>query len=396
MKGSIPSKRRAASTCSASFVTVFARSRETIMKINSATFCAFALSTAPLCTQVRAQPLPAAPLPAWNVAPPVVGALLCVNGECDAAITQEEFMGRKAFRLSDTASEAIVVPELGRVMSYGLVGGPNVLYVDEKMQPKTNQWANFGGSKTWPAPQNEWATWQKSGGWPPPHEIDGAPHQYEVLSGGKLKTISPIHPGSGLRAIRVYSFNEKGEFVIEQTLEKWRGGAARHSIWSVTQIATPDAMFLPTNPDSAYQNRFHFIDAKQKNLAETEAISPTLMRVLPSNKNSYKIGVDAPRNVIASVKDGVAFVQKAGHPEGDYPDGALGAGFGVELYNNVAPAYNELELLSPLRVYHANENTQKMGTSFTYSLRWSLYRLPSPDAKDARVGKLMEDIFALE
>ena len=309
---------------------------------------------------------------------------------------QEKFMGRTAFRLSDTASEAIIVPELGRVMSYGLVDGPNLLYVDPKMQPKADQWANFGGDKMWPAPQSDWGVWQKSGGWPPPHEIDGAAHQYEVLSGGKLKTISAVHPGTGLRAIRVYSFNEKGEFVIEQTLEKWRGGAARHSIWSITQIATPDAVFLPIDPNSAYRDNFLFIDAKRKDLAETVALSPTLLRVLPSSKSSYKIGVDAPRNVIASVKDGVAFVQKAGHPDGEYPDGAAGAGFGVELYNNVAPAYNELELLSPLRVYHASEKDGKMGTSFTYSVRWSLYRLPSEDVNDGRVSKVIEDIFAAE
>ena len=353
------------------------------MKINlSITLSALTLCALPLWTQpLQAQPLPSVPLLSWNIAPIAGGPLQCVNGQCEAAIMQEKFDGRTAFRLSDTASEAIVVPELGRVMSYGLVGGPNLLYVDPKMQPKTDQWANFGGDKMWPAPQSEWGVWQKSGGWPPPHEIDGAPHQYEVLSGGKLKTISAVHPGTGLRAVRVYSFNEKGEFVIEQTLEKWRGGAARHSIWSITQIATPDAIFLPTDPNSAYRDNFLFIDAKRKDLSATVAVSPTLLRVLPSNKNSYKIGVDAPRNMIASVKDGVAFVQKAGHPNGDYPDGASGAGFGVELYNNVAPAYNELELLSPLRVYRASEKDGKMGTSFTYSVRWSLYRLPSADFK---------------
>ena len=370
------------------------------MKISlSLTVCALSSLAAPL----RAQPVPARPITepplAWNIGPIVAGPLQCVNGQCEAAISEEKFMGRKAFRLSDTASEAIVVPELGRVMSYGLVGGPNLLYVDAKIQPKTNQWANFGGSKTWPAPQSEWATWQSSGAWPPPHEIDGAPHEYEVISGGKLKTISPLHPGTGLRAIRIYSFNDRGEFVIEQRLEKWSGSAARHAVWSVTQVATPDAIFLPTDPNSAYRDNFLFLDAKRKKLAETFAVSPTLLRVLPSDKNSYKIGVDAPHNVIASVKDGVAFVQKAAHPNGAYPDGAAGAGFGVELYNNVAPAYNELELLSPLRVYHAAAGAdagKKAGSSFTYTMRWSLYRLPSADVNDARVGKNIEDIFAME
>jgi hypothetical protein len=39
-------------------------------------------------------------------------------------VTQVMHDGRKAYRMSDGRSEAIIVPEIGRVMSYGFVGGP--------------------------------------------------------------------------------------------------------------------------------------------------------------------------------------------------------------------------------------------------------------------------------
>jgi hypothetical protein len=288
--------------------------------------------------------------------------------------------------MSDGKSEAIIVPSIGRVMSYRQVGGPNLLWVAPPKKYAANEWKNLGGDKTWPAPQTSWGVWTNQG-WPPPAAWDGLPHRGEVLSGGKLRTISPVATGLGARIIREYEFNAQGEFVVKQIAEKVSGAPISLSLWSVTQIVPSDAVFYPTNPNSPYKNNFHWI-AKPDKEVTTVNLSPTLLMSKPTRHTSYKIGVDSPVMAMASVKDGVAFVQRANKPSGEYPDGALGAGFPVELWNNSGDMYyNELELLSPLR-------TMKNGMRLQHTMRWSLHQLPSNDVNDAAVHVALEKLFA--
>jgi len=309
-------------------------------------------------------------------------AVPCVDGECGPLITQVKFGGRDAYRFSDGKTAAVIVPSLGRVMSYGLAGGPNLLFNNPSAKPDPKNpanWVNYGGDKTWPAPQEGWALWQKSGGWPPPRQWDGEAHSAQVLTGGKLRTVSPMHPGLGGRVARTYSMNAAGEFVIEQSIEKWSGGPLSLSIWSVTQINHPDAIFLRSNPTSTYKSGFHRIDTAAGPFAISQP-RPDLVRAEPSKQGAYKIGVDAPVVALASVKDGVAFVQKAARLKGEYPDGALTAGFPIEIYNSSSPAYVELEMLGPLRTYFGSKNGKSVGTHFTQTVRWSLH--PLHDASD--------------
>jgi hypothetical protein len=96
------------------------------------------------------------------------------GGSRKAQVTQVTYGERKAYRMSDGRSEAIIVPEIGRVMSYGFVGGPNLLWNNPQKQFKAEEWHNYGGDKTWPAPQSLWPT-NVGRGWPPVAEWDGAP-----------------------------------------------------------------------------------------------------------------------------------------------------------------------------------------------------------------------------
>jgi hypothetical protein len=329
--------------------------------------------------------------PGWpGQAQAAEGSLLCVDGECGPLITEVKFQGRDAYKFSDGRTSAIIVPSLGRVMSYGLAGGPNLLFenpaakIGAASDKKLPGWVNYGGDKTWPAPQDSWGLWQKSGGWPPPSQWDGAAHEAEVLTGGKLRTESPIHSGLGARVVRVYSMSEAGEFVIEQSIEKVSGGPLALSIWSVTQIAHPDAVYVRAS-SGHYEHGFHKIGGEDKYLRATALLTTAtggeMVRAEPSKEGTFKIGVDTTIVALASVKDGVAFVQKAARGEGKYPDGPTGVGFSIEIYNNAAPAYTELEMLSPLRNYAASKDGKSVGTRFTHTVRWSLHKLQ--DATDA-------------
>ena len=68
------------------------------------------------------------------------------------------------------------------------------------------------------------------------------------------------------------------------------------------------------------------------------------------------------------------FVAHAAPQEGQYPEGADGAGFSVEVYHHDAPGlgeYTELELLSPLR---------RLDAGATLITRWNVHALPKDDA----------------
>jgi hypothetical protein len=194
-----------------------------------------------------------------------------------------------------------------------------------------------------------------------------------VLPGARLRTTSGLWREFGLRLVREYSFAPDGDFLIAQVIVKESGEPRLHAIWNVTQVQ-PEAVFLPTNPNSAYRNGYHwYSQPHQDELIQT---FPGMLQYVPSQKSGLKIGVDAPVAAIAAVKNGVVFLERAPRPQGEYPDGALGAGFPVQLYDsggtNAREHFIELELSSPLRPF-------RKGSRWKHTLRWSLHRLPSTD-----------------
>jgi hypothetical protein len=175
-------------------------------------------------------------------------------------------------------------------------------------------------------------------------------------------------------------------------VEKVKGEPLLLSIWNVTQLQPPDAMFIPLNSQSVYKQNFHWINPP-KNESPLVKITPTLLQVRPSvgvsTKNSYKIGADSPVTALAAVFDGVAMIEKATRSDGEYPDGAVGgAGFPVEVYNNgdALENYIELELLSPLHLF-------KNGDRYQHTVRWSLHQLLSSDVNAMTTGDAIEKLF---
>lgn len=320
------------------------------------------------------------------------------------------YNGRAAFRLSDGKTEAVVVPELsGRVLRYGFVGGPNRLW--NAPAGKTfneTEWKNWGGDKTWPAPQSAWPVYLPQGAWPPPPSYDSLPHPAEALpaqaasaAGGAtrflLRTTGPVMVGWGVRCVRDYGFDTAtGEFVIRATFRKEPAGtgaaseARQIAAWNVTQIVPPDAAFAPLNPQSTYKNNFHWFGGARPREARTEAVSPALLRFVPTT-GFYKLGADVTNGAVVAVKDGVALRLQATRVAGaTYPEGADGNGFPLTIWNQGetdAPArYVELELMSPLTIMRA-------GDSLSHTVRWSLHRLPGRDVNDARVRAAVEDLL---
>jgi len=317
-----------------------------------------------------------------------------VNSEVSTAIgtiTPTLYDGRTAFRLSDGRTEAVVVPEIGRVMRYGFLGGSNFLWNSPQKTYGENEWKNWGGDKTWPAPQQWWSV-IAGRNWPPDPAWDGNAHTARVLPNNHLQMTSEVASGFGARVVREFGFERNGDFAIRQTVEKVKGEPLLLSIWNVTQIEPPDAIFLPLNPRSIYKDNFHWLMPPNEEPLIVNK-TPTLLQIHPSVgvsvKNLYKVGVDSRVVAVAAVKDGIAMMEKATHQDGEYPDGAAGGGgFPVEVYNNgdSQKYYVELELLSPLHLL-------QKGSRYQHTVHWSLHRLPGSDVNVTGTRAVIEKLL---
>ncbi|BDI29627.1 hypothetical protein CCAX7_16780 [Capsulimonas corticalis] len=331
-----------------------------------------------------------------NILPKALLLILCglplSTPAMAATLTRTTWQGQDAYRLSDGKTEAIIAPAWGRVMRYGFVGGLNVLWNAEPDPLQGNGYKNRGGAKTWPAPQSEWPLF--AGDLYPPHPSwDGAPLAAKAES-DHLRLTGPVWEGWGTRLTLDFDWTAVGELKITQTLEKVKGEARRISIWQNTQIAYPDAVFLPMSDRSAYHNGFYwFFGGPAPEYADAATtLSPTLLRLKPVPAKSYKVGVDAPIAALVSVKDGTAFLMRSPIQNvrfSPYPDGADGAGFPACFYNQGGGGgvYDEMELLSPLYLF-------RKGDRHAQTVRWSLRRLSSPDletqAAQAEIEALLE------
>src|SRR5882762_5172496 len=79
--------------------------------------------------------------------------------------------------VSNGRVEAVIVPQVGRVMQFRFAGdgdGPfweNPALAGTAPHPESKEWGNFGGDKTWPAPQSDWDKITPRA-WPPPVGFD--------------------------------------------------------------------------------------------------------------------------------------------------------------------------------------------------------------------------------
>src|SRR4051812_33887530 len=82
-----------------------------------------------------------------------------------------------AIRLTNGTVNLVIVPSLGgRIMRYGFVGEPNVLWNNPDIPDLSKghpDYFNYGGDKAWPWPQDDWPL-LIGRNFPPPPECDQA------------------------------------------------------------------------------------------------------------------------------------------------------------------------------------------------------------------------------
>ncbi len=186
-------------------------------------------------------------------------------------IEQFDFHGWGGVRLGNDWVEAVCVPEIGgRLLQFSL-GPHNFLFVNPDLlgkrfsyeehagAGKLINWKNYGGGKTWPAPQG----WAGDGQWagPPDPVLDSGCYESETEQGdGRASVLmtSPPDPRSGLRIRRLLSLEEaSSHLTLELSFENISAETIRWSIWDVAQLLCRAAdgklnddcwLYIPVDP----------------------------------------------------------------------------------------------------------------------------------------------------
>lgn len=285
-------------------------------------------------------------------------------------VEQVAFHGwANAWKLSNAACELIVVPQIGRVMSFRLTGRNNVFWINESLAGKTapsddGQWHNFGGEKLWPTQQSLWPQYTGNA-WPPPYPYDGGPATAEALPDG-MRLTTALDPHFGARAVREFHLDPIRPVVrIHQYHQKSAGKPLPMTLWSVAQVRGPRFAMLPSGVEVEGKPYLNLLANPTINVSAHQGV----ISLHNDDQADQKIGVvpQAGRQegwVAAVLDDGQMLVLSHQiHPDGTYPDGGCDA----EVYTAAARSggYVELELLGPL-------NTIKKGERLDDDAVWTL------------------------
>ncbi|HVK58690.1 MAG TPA: hypothetical protein VM735_07920 [Candidatus Kapabacteria bacterium] len=306
-------------------------------------------------------------------------AALTINADAAISIKKMPYHNwSEAFTIGNGSSEVVVVAAIGRVMQFRWAGetdGPfweNPRLHGKAPDSQSLEWINFGGDKSWPAPQGDWEK-STGRGWPPPAAFDAVAVSAKVES-ESLILQSPVDQHYGIeveRRIRLHK--TEAELEIETIYHKKQGDPVRVAVWTITQLKDPELVVMPLPAKSIFplgynkQSEALPLDLKVENNRITCRRSPKL---------STKIGSDAGQLIWVGPKTICEIY--APREEGEFPDNNSSA----EIYTNPDPLdYVELELLGPLKML-------KQGDKLS---RKQIYRLHRRDSRplDEQLSKIV-------
>lgn len=340
------------------------------------------------------------------------GGLVClasgaVAKPASVRVTRETYRGwAGAYRLSNGTVDAVVVPQIGRVMAFHFTGRPetspffnNKLWLGkaapptpDPRNPKTfpTEWHNYGGDKLWPSPQSDWPKRQPVG-WPPDPTIDTGPYTVKRLRNG-LRLVGPVSPFFGVRVIRDITLRPGAARVfLQDTFTRPRRATGKLTgfpigIWSITQVRGDATVYLPLNLKG------HFPGVGLVSLTDKPGVPPNakthddLLAVTRPSNVSTKIGVDNSAGWMACAFGGDLLFSEhfTRLPRATYPDKNTNA----QVYTNGddTQAYIEMEVLGPLVSLNP-------GWQITRAMSWQLQRLPQKPAGGAEARILIKRIM---
>ena len=325
-------------------------------------------------------------------------------------IEEVDFHGWQAIRLSNGIVELVAVPDIGgRIMALDLGAYP-YLWFDRNLAGKLfsaeeNQgdggigsWNNYGGDKTWPAPQG----WERADQWhgPPDAVLDTGRYTLETLDGGggaaSIRMSSAPDPRSGVQISRQCTLHPGGGRVsLHLEMTNISDQERTWSIWDVVQVdaTSRDAsgeesyneqawLYIPTNPDSRFARGYNVMFGEEDNPEWQSDLRPDLLGAQYLYRLG-KIGVDSPAGWVAFVNQETdfAFCQRFPYfPDESYPDGGAsvecwttghGESVGGLDFGKLNLYHVEAEILGPLR-------RMAPGATQSLDIDWCVARCPGP------------------
>jgi hypothetical protein len=278
------------------------------------------------------------------------------SGEAKSvAVTHSDFHGWKAIVLRNRIAEIVIVPDIGRVMEFNLIDdkgrtmpGPiwNNPGLDKNMAADVEGWRNHGGDKAWPAPQSDWPK-IAGRGWPPPIGFDAVAFE-ATIKDGQVQLVSPVDSNYGIRVRRTITLDsQKPVATIKTVYEKVSGAPVRTSVWTITQLASPDQAFILLPQHSQFQSGFVNLIPPAPTSVRVEgrllSLSRDLVRKVKIGSDGEKLlWVGSGADLLLESKSSDSAGTKAEWPEqGSHSQIYTSPGDGVK--------YVEFELLDRLR-----------------------------------------------
>jgi hypothetical protein len=325
------------------------------------------------------------------------------------SVRRDPFRGWDACYLENAYVRLVAVPDIGgRIMAYDL--GPYSFFfvapdlAGKLFTPEENQgdgslaaWKNYGGDKTWPAPQG----WDNDQQWhgPPDPVLDTGRYTLDKLAveDGHAVVVmtSPSDPRTGVQITRQITLSPNSSRVrLELTFANSTDHSLTWGIWDVVQLRAEReqsdghlthepacSVTTPVNPASVFPRGFNIMFGAADN-SQWQIDPTTGLFTAPYHWEIGKVGLDSSAGWVAfnNAKSGYSFVEQFTYqPGADYPDGGatvevwtVGAGQVGNFDFEANPSYQmETEILGPLTSIAPGEKT-------AFSLDWGACRGTKP------------------
>ena len=207
------------------------------------------------------------------------------------AITRQSPAGLPlTIRMTNGTVELTIVPDWGgRIMRYGYVGEPNVIWNarSESLAAGTaSGWANRGGDKSWVWPQADWQS-RTNQAWPPPKEFDDSAWSVVDARDGAVTLLSPPLPRfENARLCRQIELESTGTRVVVRTelvmpSAPIHAGSKPIAAWEITQVVMPVGVVRPATQPAGE------VDILEPRLDGQSSVSEAKVRVLAAAGEKY-------------------------------------------------------------------------------------------------------------
>lgn len=306
-------------------------------------------------------------------------------------------------RLASTGAELEVTPALGgRVLHFGVIGGPNLIKVGEAVRtqpdPEVSAAADdiaYLGHDVWLGPQSGWWSDQSANparrdaraNWPPDPYLSFAITRVVEQGEDRLVLEGVDSPVTGVRLRKSFAFDATDPATVEvaASARNIRDRPLSRDLWFNTRVSSATRVYVPV------------ASAKDVRMQSGGDVAPPQWRVrngmfelagspLPAGRSVRrgKLLLQPSAGWMAGFAQGQAFIVRFRHEPADNIHPEQGQ---VELYldhgDDITAGLLEMEAHAPMRTLAPGETMQA-------TERWTVLRYDGEDSDAARIAFLCE------